>query len=52
MWTDRLFAALALIALIAFLGILVVYVMRIDLAVVVGVVIILAANDFYRELTA
>ncbi|WP_436642818.1 hypothetical protein [Microbaculum sp. FT89] len=52
MWTDRLFASLALISLVAFLGVLVVYVKRIDLAVVVGIVIILAAYDFYRELTA
>lgn len=52
MWTDRLLAAISLLAMIAFLGILVIYVKRIDLGVVVVVVIVMAAYDFFREVRA
>jgi hypothetical protein len=52
MWTDRILAAISLLAMIGFLMILVTFVKRIDLAVVVFVVILMAAYDFYRELRA
>jgi len=50
MWTDRILAAVSLLALFGFLGILVGYVGRLDLAVVVVIVSLMAAYDFYREL--
>lgn len=52
MWTDRILAAVSLLALIAFLGVLITFVKRIDLSVVVVVVIVMAVYDFYRELRA
>jgi len=50
MWTDRILAGLALLSVIAFLGVLVVYVGRIDLTIVVVIVVAMAVFDFYREL--
>jgi hypothetical protein len=50
MWTDRILAVVSMAALIAFLGILVFFVNRLDLTIVVVVVVIMAGYDFYREL--
>lgn len=50
MMTDRILAALALLGLLAFLSILVIWVKRWDLTIVVGVSVAFTIYDFYREL--
>jgi len=50
MTTDRVLATLAMLCLIAFLSVLVIWVPRWDLGIVIGVSVLLAAYDFYREL--
>jgi len=47
---DRIIGIVALLVLIAFTGVLLVFVPDIDLAVVVVVVALLAAYDFYLML--
>lgn len=44
--TDKILALLALVILIAYLGILVAYVPRIDLGIVVGATVLLVVYDF------
>jgi len=50
MTTDRVLATLAMLCLIAFLSVLVIWVPRWDLGIVIGVSVLLAAYDFYHDL--
>lgn len=50
MLSDRLLALLALAGLVAFIGVLVIWVPRVDLIVVALLVVGLATWDFYRDL--
>lgn len=45
--SDRLMAVFAFAVLVGFLGILVLYVPRIDLGVVIGVTLLFIAYDFF-----
>lgn len=46
---DRFFAVISLLLLAGFCSVLVVYVERLDLAIVVTLVLLMAAFDFFRE---
>lgn len=50
MFTDRLIAVCALGLLLAFLSVLVIWVPRVDMAVVIGIVALLVLYDFFRDL--
>lgn len=46
---DRIFSFIALFMLTGFMAILVWYVHRLDLAIICGIVTVMAAYDFYDE---
>ena len=50
MTTDRILAALAILSLIAFLSVLAIWVQRWDMRIVIGIVVVFAIYDFYRDL--
>ena len=52
MWTDRILAMLAILTMIAFVGVIIVRVPHIDLVIVCLITIVLASYDFYRTLRA
>ncbi|MDF2095438.1 hypothetical protein [Aquibaculum arenosum] len=50
MFSDRLIAICALVLLLAFLSVLVMWVPRVDMTVVIGIVVLLVLYDFFRDL--
>lgn len=50
MTTDRILAAFALLTLIAFLSVLAIWVPRLDMRILIGIVILFVFYDFYRDL--
>ncbi len=49
---DKVLAIISLIALIAFMGIVLVYINKIALWIIVCSVLVMAAYDFFRDLRA
>lgn len=47
---DKIFAAISLITLIAFVGVVVGFVREVDLAIVIVVVVLMATYDFWKTL--
>ena len=47
---DKVFAALSLIMLTAFVGVVVGFVREVDLAIVILVVVLMASYDFWKTL--
>jgi hypothetical protein len=47
---DKIIGLTAIVVLIAFMGILVGYVPSLDLVIIISIVVLMAAYDFYRAL--